>query len=93
MEASKRLIPYSVHLTPEIYEKLKELAQERKASKLVRDAITMIIKGKGDFDSGYNKGIMDAIDAVATHHAAHRISFDETSVADSIIDQLEILLK
>jgi predicted DNA-binding protein len=93
MEASKRLIPYSVHLTPEIYEKLKELAQERKASKLVRDAITMIIKGKGDFDSGYNKGIMDAIDAVAAHHAAHRISFDETSVADSIIDQLEILLK
>jgi len=93
MEASKRLIPYSVHLTPEIYDKLKELAQERKASKLVRDAITMILNGKGDFDSGYNKGVMDAIDAVAHNQAAYRISYDETSVADLIIDQLEMLLK
>jgi hypothetical protein len=93
METSKRLIPYSVHLTPEIYENLKELAKERKASKLVRDAITMILNGKGDFDSGYNKGIMDAIDAVAANHAAHRISFDENSIANSIIDQLEILLR
>ena len=88
MEASKRLIPYSVHLTPEIYDKLKELAQERKASKLVRDAITMILNGKGDFDSGYDKGIMDAIDAVA-----NKISYEEDTIADAIIDQLEMLLK
>lgn len=93
MEASKRLIPYSVHLTPEIYEKLKELAQERKASKLVRDAITMIINGKGDFDSGYDKGIMDAIDAVANNTVANKISYEEETIADAIIDQLEILLK
>ena len=93
MEASKRLIPYSVHLTPEIYDKLKELAQERKASKLVRDAITMIINGKSDFDSGYNKGIMDAIDVVNATPAAYRISFDDLSIADTILDHLETLLK
>jgi len=93
MEASKRLIPYSVHLTPEIYEKLKELAQERKASKLVRDAITMILNGKGDFDSGYDKGIIDAIDVVASSTVANKISYEEDTIADAIIDQLEILLK
>jgi hypothetical protein len=93
METSKRLIPYSVHLTPQIYDKLKELAQERKASKLVRDAITMIINGKGDFDSGYDKGIMDAIDVVSGNSAANKISFEEDTIADSIIDQLETLLK
>jgi hypothetical protein len=93
MEASKRLIPYSVHLTPEIYEKLKELAQERKASKLVRDAITMILNGKGDFDSGYNKGIADAIFLVSLHSAASKISYEERLISDSIINNLETLLK
>lgn len=93
METSKRLIPYSVHLTPEIYEKLKKQAQKRKASKLVRDAITMIINGKGDYESGYNKGITDAIEVVTSNQVVNKISYDETSIADLIIDQLEILLK
>lgn len=93
METSKRLIPYSVHLTPEIYEKLKELAKERKASKLVRDAITMIINGKSEFDSGYNKAIVDAMEVVQSSDPANRINFDDISIADTILDNLEMLLK
>ena len=42
----KRLIPYSVHLPEPIYAKLKKAAGERKASALVRDAITMMIVSK-----------------------------------------------
>jgi len=58
MEA-KRLIPYSVHLPEPLHKKLKEIAGNRKASGLVRDAITMIIEGDDAFNSGYNKAIRD----------------------------------
>lgn len=63
MEA-KRLIPYSVHLPEEIYKKLKAAAGERKASALVRDAITLIVEGDDSFNGGYNKGIRDVIAAM-----------------------------
>jgi len=58
---TKRLIPYSVHLPEEIYKKLKAAAGERKASALVRDAITIIVDGDDEFNGGYNKAIRDAI--------------------------------
>ena len=58
---SKKLIPYSVHLPEDIYKKLKAAAGERKASALVRDAITLIIEGDDTFNGGYNKAIRDVI--------------------------------
>ncbi len=60
MEA-KRLIPYSVHLPEPVYKKLKEAAGNRKASALVRDAITLIVDGDDEFNGGYNKAIRDVI--------------------------------
>lgn len=63
MEA-KRLIPYSVHLPEDIYKKLKAAAGERKASALVRDAITLIVEGDDEFNGGYNKAIRDVIGTV-----------------------------
>ena len=41
-----RLVPYSVHLKRDVYDKLKLAAGQRKASGLVRDAITLIIEGE-----------------------------------------------
>ena len=61
---SKRLIPYSVHLPEDIYKKLKAAAGERKASALVRDAITLIIEGDDTFNGGYNKAIRDVISTI-----------------------------
>ena len=55
METGKRLIPYSLHLTEDIYIALKKAAEGRKASAMVRNAITMILEGHGEFNSGYNK--------------------------------------
>lgn len=46
MEGSKRLIPYSVYLSEEIHNALKEKARSRQASKVVRDAITMILEAE-----------------------------------------------
>ena len=47
MEGSKRLIPYSVYLSEEVHVALKEKARARQASKIVRDAITMILEEIG----------------------------------------------
>ena len=63
---TKRLIPYSVHLPDDIYAKLKAAAGERKASAMVRDAITMIVSGTTPFNSGYNKGLKDASKVIQT---------------------------
>ena len=60
----KRLIPYSVHLPEEVYKKLKAAAGERKASALVRDAITLIVDGDDEFNGGYNKAVRDVISTI-----------------------------
>jgi len=93
MDAGKRLIPYSVHLTPEIYEKLKEMAQQRKASSIVRDAITMIINGKGEFNSGYNKAIKDAMRLVKGEEHLNTIGIHGISIAELIVEKLEMMQK
>jgi predicted DNA-binding protein len=59
-----KLIPYSVYLPPEYYDQIRELAKQRKASGLVRDAICLIMDGGDQFKSGYNKGINDAIKTI-----------------------------
>ena len=63
MEKLKK-IPYSVYLPPELHAKLTEVAQRRKASEMVRNAITMIIDGHDAYDSGYNQGLKDAIEVI-----------------------------
>jgi hypothetical protein len=50
-----------VHLPEDVYLKLKEAAGNRKASALVRDAITLIVEGDDEFNGGYNKGVRDCI--------------------------------
>jgi len=56
----RKLIPYSVYLPEEHHLKLKELAKQRKASELIRDAIGMLADGTDTFNAGYNKALKDA---------------------------------
>jgi hypothetical protein len=84
MEA-KRLIPYSVHLREDIYNKLKAAAGERKASSMVRDAITMIIEGDDAYTSGYNKGLQDAIKAIDSNVMASGITINNHNVAEVLV--------
>jgi len=88
MEA-KRLVPYSVHLREDIYLKLKEAAGQRKATALVRDAITLIIEGDDVFNGGYNKGLRDAIAVVKENDNARSISVGGESIADILSAQIE----
>jgi hypothetical protein len=60
MEQVKKLIPYSVYLPRLYHDKIKELAKQRKASSMIRDAICMILDGGDAYKSGYNQGLRDA---------------------------------
>jgi len=88
METGKRLIPYSVHLTESVYTALKSAAKERKASALVRDAITMIIEGNTEYNSGYNKGVRDCVNVINEEAVATAIKFNNVTIADTLINQL-----
>ena len=87
-----RLVPYSVHLKREVYDKLKLAAGQRKASALVRDAITMIVEGDDEFNGGYNKGIRDAMSLVESDPIASRLSIDDTTVSIHLCNQLETMI-
>ena len=60
----KKMIPYSFYLPEDTHAKLKEFAKERKASALIRDAITMILAGNESYVAGYNAGIKDAVQVI-----------------------------
>jgi 1,4-dihydroxy-2-naphthoyl-CoA synthase len=87
-----RLIPYSVHLRKDIYDKLKLAAGQRKASALVRDAITMLVEGDDAFNSGYNKGIRDAMEEMYEDEAASRIHFDDELIAHRLVERLKLMI-
>ena len=91
MEA-KRLIPYSVHLREDVYTKLKEAAGNRKASALVRDAITLIVEGDDAFNGGYNKAIRDAIAVINENHSASTIAIGGESIAEMLTGLLEEMI-
>ena len=92
MEGSKRLIPYSVYLSEEVHIALKEKARARQASKIVRDAITMILEGNDQFSSGYKQGLRDAMDLIHRDELAGTVSVNDKRIADHLIDQIEGLL-
>ena len=93
METPKRMIPYSVHLPEEIYNKMKSAAVDRKASAMVRDAIIMLIEGNDTYNSGYQKGIRDSVDIIRNNEGARTISYGNKTIADSIVSDLGMLRK
>ena len=84
----KRLIPYSVHLPEEIYKKLKAAAGDRKASALVRDAITLIVEGDDTFNGGYNKAVRDVIETIHSDQWCKSLGIEGQSLAYYLEDQL-----
>lgn len=69
----KRLIPYSVHLPEDLYNKLKKAAGHRQASALVRDSITMALEGSSTFEGGYKKAVKDCIKIIKSDELLQRI--------------------
>ena len=89
---TKRLVPYSVHLREDIYLKLKAAAGQRKATALVRDAITLIVEGDDVFNGGYNKGLRDAISVIKENESASSISIGGESIAELLSRQIEAMI-
>jgi hypothetical protein len=87
-----RLIPYSVHLPADVHAKLKEAAGNRKASSLVRDAITLIIDGDDEFNGGYNKGVRDSISIVLEDEYAKSVAVNGRVIAHELASDLEELI-
>jgi predicted DNA-binding protein (UPF0251 family) len=86
---TKRLIPYSVHLREDIYNKLKAAAKDRKATALVRDAITMIIEGDDAFNSGYKKALRDVSDMLRQDEWCRIVGVHGETFSDRLSDHVE----
>lgn len=88
---AKKLVPYSVYLPVEHYLKLKEAAKDRKASVLIRDAISMILDGGDAYNSGYNKAIRDAAKIVYDSPEAQMIAIKGKDLGSILTQQIEAL--
>jgi hypothetical protein len=88
----KRLVPYSVHLREDIYLKLKDFAKDRKATALVRDAITMIVEGDDAFNGGYNKAVRDIMAVIEQDQWCKAIGVDQVTIAEHLNKTLEQMI-
>lgn len=93
MEAGKKLVPYSVYISQEHYEKLRRLARERKASSMIRDAISSILDGSDVFTAGYNKGLKDAADVIYNCKEAQMVAVMGRDLGVILSEQIELLEK
>ena len=87
----RKLIPYSVYLPLDTYNEIKSLAKERKASELIRDAITMMVKGHDLYNSGYNKGIKDAAQIVYDCEEAQMTAIKGKDLGTVLADKIDTL--
>jgi hypothetical protein len=88
---SKKLVPYSVYLPVDHYNKLKAAAKTRKASELIRDAIGMILDGQDLFNSGYNKGLEDAAKVIYDCEEAQMIAIKGKDLGAVLADRIDAL--
>jgi hypothetical protein len=87
----EKLIPYSVYLPKDYHEKIRELAKERKASGMIRDAICMILDGGDQYKSGYNQGLRDSIKYVRKIPDLKIIAIKGKYIDDIVVQQIEQL--
>lgn len=88
---AKNLVPYSVYLPVEMHAKLKEAAKSRKASVLIRDAISMIIEGNEAYTSGYNKAVKDAAQLVYDCEEAQMVAIKGKDLGSILTERIESL--
>jgi predicted DNA-binding protein len=89
----KKLIPYSVYLPVEYHTKLKELAKQRKASVLIRNAIGMLIDGSDSYTTGYNSGLQDAAKVIYDCEEAQMIAVKGKDLGVVLSERIEELKK
>ena len=88
---TKKLIPYSVYLPVDQHIKLKEYAKQRKASELIRDAVSMILNGLDLYNSGYNKGVADAAKVIYEAEEAQMIVIKGKDLGALLAEKIDLL--
>lgn len=89
---ANKLIPYTVYLPEEHYDRIKEYAQERKASGLIRDAICSFLDGESQYQSGYNKALKDLTKKVKSNGDLKNIAIGSQTISSmvaKIISEME----
>lgn len=89
----KKLVPYNLYLYTEHVDKLKKMAGQRKASSLIRDAVSMMLDGKDEYSAGYNRGLKDAIGIIDGCKEIEFIAVRGKYLADILADQINDLEK
>jgi predicted transcriptional regulator len=87
----KRLVPYSIYLPAQYHARLKELAKHRKASALIRDAVTMILDGNDAYQAGYNRGIREAAKVVFDCAEAQMVAVKGRDLGAILTDRIHEL--
>lgn len=83
-----RLIPYTVYLPEEHYERIKDFAKQRKASEMVRDAICSYLDGTSKFDAGYNRALKDAVRKVKADNSLKSIAINNETLGNKVANLL-----
>ncbi|MEY3202324.1 MAG: hypothetical protein RIR70_1874 [Pseudomonadota bacterium] len=86
-----RLIPYSVHLPEHIFLKIKEAAEGRKASGLVRQAIIAFLENGDLYKQGYASALADAAKKVSSNKLARSLAFEGQVLSDVLVKEINFL--
>jgi hypothetical protein len=89
----KKLIPYNLYLYSEHVDKLKKLAGQRKASSMVRDAVSMILDGKDEYSAGYNRALKDSIEIIDSCKEIEHIAVRGKYLADILAEGINAMEK
>jgi hypothetical protein len=85
------LVPYSLYLPRKQINQLKAMAQARKASAFIRDALIMALEKNDTFTSGYNKGLRDACKVVQETKEVEMVAIKGKPLAEILIEQIHML--
>ena len=85
----EKLVPYTVHLPPELHRKLKRAARDRKAAGIVREALTAYLDELDPYEAGIKAGIKKAKEEVATHPLLNNLSWKDEAMAEIVNALLE----
>ena len=89
----KKLVPYNLYLYTDHVDKLKKMAGQRKASSMVRDAVSMMLDGADEYSAGYNRALKDVIEIVDSCKEIEHIAIKGKYLADVLVSQINELEK
>jgi len=89
----KKLVPYNLYLYTEHVDKLKKMAGQRKASSLIRDAVSMMLDGKDEYTAGYNRALKDAVSVINSCKEIEHIAVRGNYLADILADGINAMEK